>query len=552
MNAAQPGETRRSFLVQLAGITLGTFLLPFPRSAETKQVADWCSTDLQMPQLLELVGTPTWLLCKGEEDGDGDYPGLLFFVSGQGAQFIYAREAGRDSDDYRELRRFYESTLNPGCPQIDPHTIFPIRRTPEELACIRNRMLHQDSWDPIFAYANYLKSQGDELGDYIEADALTLSMSGDDPRWDEMCQREFTMRDRMHRRLLEPLGALGIWPTVGTMFAPTMWLNFGIVETAVVNVHGILPDRIDWLFQAAPGLSELTIDFDDWDLPAIISRPQMSQIVELTFGHGLDRHVTAADMAAISQSKTLGRLRSLNLSFNKIEAGLDSLSDSALLGQLEVLNLQSCAIPPEAQSKFFASRRTGKLTSLNMKGNGVTAEALEQFPPGDWSSLATLELGDSEFGLAGLQHVLATDLEALTALELDQCKLDDAAFQLLADWPGLAQLERLNVSNNPITDEGLGALAKSGKLANLQTLNISHLPCSGDAIASLLELEELQDLSELTCFTCYGAKIDSDSAARIARSAALKNLETFTIGDVEEPGKQMLIDEFDDRISFVT
>ncbi len=76
-------------------------------------------------------------------------------------------------------------------------------------------------------------------------------------------------------------------------------------------------------------------------------------------------------------------------------------------------------------------------------------------------------------------------LRGLLRLDLHGNLLGDAGLQVLARWPGLAQLRELVVRNNKVRDLGAQELAASPHLRRLEVLDLSHNDFGPDADAAL-------------------------------------------------------------------
>jgi uncharacterized protein (TIGR02996 family) len=83
----------------------------------------------------------------------------------------------------------------------------------------------------------------------------------------------------------------------------------------------------------------------------------------------------------------------------------------------------------------------------------------------DWPFLTALELMGTRLGDGKLACLLDQDrFPRLTFLALHRCGLTDADLQGLAAWPGLAQMQELQLDGNAYTEAGLIGLAQSAYL----------------------------------------------------------------------------------------
>ncbi len=101
--------------------------------------------------------------------------------------------------------------------------------------------------------------------------------------------------------------------------------------------------------------------------------------------------------------------------------------------------------------------------------------------------LKKLELFRHQVGAQGVHALVEADLPALEELKLEEHGPDDDSswshwegglelpeMQRLADWRGLTQLTRLDLSGNRIPESGFRALFRSGRLTSLNTLLLQH------------------------------------------------------------------------------
>jgi uncharacterized protein (TIGR02996 family) len=91
--------------------------------------------------------------------------------------------------------------------------------------------------------------------------------------------------------------------------------------------------------------------------------------------------------------------------------------------------------------------------------------------------LTSLDLARNPLGPDDLRALLASPhLGALKDLILSQCVLSDEGLQVLAGWPGLASVARLDLTwNYHLTPDGLAALLASPHLTGLRSLDLPQV-----------------------------------------------------------------------------
>jgi uncharacterized protein (TIGR02996 family) len=107
--------------------------------------------------------------------------------------------------------------------------------------------------------------------------------------------------------------------------------------------------------------------------------------------------------------------------------------------------------------------RMPRLRELGIKDLSATVPIGQLLRCKEFKQLHTLQLMTPEFGEEACRILARSGLpEGLKVLELRRCALDDDGARALAACPGLARLERLDVSENGIGPEGVEVLKQTG------------------------------------------------------------------------------------------
>jgi uncharacterized protein (TIGR02996 family) len=446
-----------------------------------------------------------------------------------------------------------------------------------ELAAQRRALLQKiganpDDHSPLLAYAHWLSKLGNPLAEFIRVDLELERMADNDARRPGMERRWSELLDKHGREWVQPLKPLGLEPLIFGEFAPTLWLNHGVIESVTIDNLGILPERADELFEGAPALRKLQFEGCRPDLPALARLPQMAQITGLTLaslGLMLD------DIRALVGSHHFAGLTELDLSDNLLGiAGAQALAAALHLRQLTRLELRGCALGSDGAAALAGSGILSSVERLILPGNNIGskgAKALAESP--HVARVEHLELNDNHEQPIGAEGIAALGkspyLANLRTLNLASNAFSDEGAQALAAATELKHLETLDLSGTEITARGLQALVTSAVVERLHTLNLTgNEECTALAarvLASSPRLDGLKELQLTQCGICdpgitaiaasphlsnlvelgvAGCGITAEGAQAIANSETLANLHELDLRDNElgAEGIQALLD----------
>jgi len=143
--------------------------------------------------------------------------------------------------------------------------------------------------------------------------------------------------------------------------------------------------------------------------------------------------------------------------------------------------------------------------------------------------------GESGLGNLGLRTILqSSHLHQIRRLHLDRQNLTNHAIRLLIEWPGLLNLQRLDLSRNQqhndtqdgMDGDGIAQLLGTQRLRNLEWLKLDQIPIGivgVDAFTVAGRLDKLRSLSLERC------RIGSHGVQTIAQSPALPQLTTLDL-----------------------
>ena len=562
---AEPSApSRREFLVTLMGVTLGAFFMP---ASDVEAASE--DSDSPLPRL-DILGLPA-----GGRDRDG-FP-YVVYVRGDGETMVWW---AADEEEFADLRRFYLATRNPGCPNVSESDVFPIKYPDEQRRLLASIARRPEDDSLRLRYAKWLEQQGDPRGEFIRVDLMTDRISESDPRYKPALDRYWELLDQHGETWFRPLAALGLWPTMGAEFCPYYWLRRGVIDWVEVNVAGVLPDKTKLLFQAAPAITQLSIQVDNLDVAAIVARPELRQIRSLAFSpHFASTFLEQEDdpsafscegMRALVNSKNLPQLESLDVSSSRLgDDGFKMLVASPLFSRLLDLNVGFSKLTCRAVELLESTPATSRIERFKIYRNELGGEGVRRILlSSKFARLKELDVQAIDIEPQALDELPGAAPDGLEILKAALCSMGDSNGQSLLDWLSqsalievdfenndfsaavvsslrkLKHLRRLDLNNNPIGDEGAKELAA----LSLETLSIDQcgITASGvEAIASAAQLGGLQRLN------LQRNDIGVAGAEALAKSPYLGQLASLVVGTdtVGEEGAKLLRKRFGDAVA---
>lgn len=262
--------------------------------------------------------------------------------------------------------------------------------------------------------------------------------------------------------------SLGTTPREGGIAIPSsasLWFVV-IVEPEPLEFEALVKDMIE---SGAPGLHVIGRSLEDHELASI------GKIGSLTY---VDVAGTRAGPLLISALARLRGLRHIDVSRCQVdESDVESLS--AL--QLESLSVSGCGLHTIAVS--FPS----SLRYMSLADNQIDGSTLEQLA--GCGQLRALDLSlCSRIGGNDLRRV--SDLAALETLDLSDCPVSDDGVRFLSRHTSMRDL-RLDRSD--VTDEAV--LWICSNLPNLEVLSLESVRLGDRALSSISKLKSLRELN---------------------------------------------------------
>lgn len=241
------------------------------------------------------------------------------------------------------------------------------------------------------------------------------------------------------------------------------------------------------------GLRSLNLEYNSLSprgAAALAEGPLLASVRRLSLKYN---NLGAKGAAAIAGSPHLRALRWLDLGANEIgDEGAAALARGESLSGVEVLRLEGNMVDPLVQAKgvaaLAATRTMTRLRSLDLRLNRVGDDALRALLTSPaMSSLARLDVSASWFQHAGLSSLVdVTTTAPLRWLNLSGNDLKGAPQGMWERLDFLRGLRVLNVSMTYLQGDAAKELATSRSLRALRRLDVSGNELGASAVAALL------------------------------------------------------------------
>jgi serine/threonine protein kinase/hemoglobin-like flavoprotein/Ran GTPase-activating protein (RanGAP) involved in mRNA processing and transport len=242
-----------------------------------------------------------------------------------------------------------------------------------------------------------------------------------------------------------------------------------------------------------------------------------------------DNGLGADGAAALASCSHLRGLRELDLSNNDLgAAGAASLAISPHLGGVSRLALGRNDLGREGLEMLLSARRLERLAALDLSGNDIGASGAMLLASSPLARrLEALDVAHNGLGDAGVAALLgAPNLAALHCLSVASNGLSAGSAGLLGG--SLPQLETLDLSHNPLGDEGGLALAESLSRMQVRDLRVADCGLGADALGALLRAAE----GRLGKLCASSNPLGPEGVEQLVAVAELAQLEELELRDV--------------------
>ena len=382
---------------------------------------------------------------------------------------------------------------------------------PEEAAFLDRVCADPDDDAPRLIFADWLDEHGHPRGEFIRVQVALSRMSAGDPRRDTLADREAALLARFHAPWSDPLRGIAGW----TEF------RRGFIET--VNIDGrTFLRRADDLFRLAPVRHIRFLDVGS-TLERLTECPQLARLTAVTV---YAQHIDDRLARCLVDSPYLGGLKALNVGRNRIgDRGVERLAWSPRFRDLRALDLSDNAVGDLAARTIAEASNLSNLDSLELRRNELTRAGLGYLSsspvlanlrhlgmaqnhvrtPREWApptggvvTLASLDLTENGLTEDGIGMVTSLPgLGDIARLNLGHNEIGSGGAAALARWAGAARLRVLQLADNRIGDEGARSLARSPYLHHLIDLDLSDNPIHDPGAFALLNTASLPRLRRL-------------------------------------------------------
>lgn len=306
------------------------------------------------------------------------------------------------------------------------------------------------------------------------------------------------------------------------------------------------------LFSASPLRHIRLIDVGDC-LPGVFHCQLLSRLSALTIHAS---HIGLPLAQAVVSAEYLAGLKTLNLTSNNFDDdAVQLLAASPILSNLEELDLSINDLGETSAQALAASTQLSHLRALEMRKNRLGPVGAEAIAGSErLANLKRLGLSSNEIGIARLQTLNRSHgFFRVPSLDLSDNKLEAGGLQIILNRhpgpndPSANRLRDLNLSGNPLGDEGMRVLAVCRQLENLRILRLVHCGIGDEGVRALAESPHLNNLVVLDL---SNNPIGDPGCRFLKDSSYFRNLRRpITPIGISWEMKRALDDKFPDRKS---
>lgn len=370
---------------------------------------------------------------------------------------------------------------------------------------------------PRLVLADWLEEHGNDK-DRDRAEFIRLQIANDaiplSERDGDVLRRE--------QQLLKKYSS--VWSKATGKITKRIEFRRGFIEHVSIAAAKFL-DVADKLFETAP-LTEIRLLQVKNDFQKVFSSDALARVL------GLNLHDSAlgvSRIAPLASSPHLGKLRELNLDRAAVRLGGLTALVGAEMPSLRILRLRKNNLDQRAGELLANAPFISHLTTLEMGGNDIGPDGVTALLGANSLNLTELDLSTISHRGDELARILAgsAHLTKLRRLDLATNTLCDNGLEVLLKSPHLAGLMGLRLSDNPLTNAGAFALARSS--LRLHSLDLDRTRVGPDGERALADSDVLCELRSLSLGFGGGP---TPTGAELLRSPALAELRSLRLIDV--------------------
>lgn len=308
----------------------------------------------------------------------------------------------------------------------------------------------------------------------------------------------------------------------------------GFVEEVNVDAKDFLR-HADELFAAGP-LRHIHFFYPSGSLPGLLQCHLLSRLNALTIHAS---YVGEPLARAIAQSEYLTGLKTLRLSRNRFEdEAVQHLATSPVLDNMEDLDLSDNELSETSALTLASSQHFGSIRRLELRNNQLGPVGAEMIAGSEqFANLHWLGLSHNEIGTARLRTLNRTQgFLRVPALDLSNNGLQAAELQVILNRspgpfdPGTVRLRDLNLSHNPLGNDGMRVLGACRHLDGVQILRLVGCGVADEGLRVLAESPYLNSVVKLDLSSNPIGNVGCNALARRTHLRKLKFPILTTVG----------------------
>jgi uncharacterized protein (TIGR02996 family) len=295
-------------------------------------------------------------------------------------------------------------------------------------------------------------------------------LSKRDSAFNDLVKEEQSLEKKYEAEWIAPFQGLG--PPTGLEF------HRGFVEKLNIDAKDLVRHE-HALFAASPLRHICLMNVGDC-LPGVFRCSCLNRLAALTINHS---RIGIPLARAVAQAENLAGIRKLHLTVNNFDdEAIQHLVASPILANLEELDLSENEKMGETSARALASTpHLGALRTLDLGNNRLGPVGAEAVVGSErLTNLQKLVLANNGIGIARLQTLSWNNgFFRVPILDLSKNYLVAAGLQVVLNRnpgptePGSNRLRDLNLSGNPIGDDGTRVLAACRYLEHLRILRLA-------------------------------------------------------------------------------